>query len=171
MRYSDKMYSLAFEFLERRPFYYMLDDMMFAFRSRKTGQEVYCCILGNLGDYYALSAYIGNEGLQSYYMVAEGDISETGICDPDTEYAIHSQNCVQCVYWDSENPDTQDGVLDEQIEGVLAYVERTQTNYFEYFTPFFLDILPFACQSTLTDPDRIAMMEEAMEVCLGTCAK
>lgn len=66
-----EVYQLAEKFKKIAPWKYMKDDDVFAVQDPDTGENVYCCVMGNAGQIFALGIYDGEEGIQSYLNLRE----------------------------------------------------------------------------------------------------
>jgi hypothetical protein len=89
------LYQAAVQFRDAAPWEWMYDSDMFGVQNPETGEIGYCCVMGNLGEHFALGVYLGAEGLQGYEKIASGEV-ET----PDA--ALHSQKCLMASFEDRE---------------------------------------------------------------------
>ena len=58
------LFAAADAFKEAKCWEWMYDDDTFGVMDPESGEIVYCCIMGNLGELYALGAYLGAAGLK-----------------------------------------------------------------------------------------------------------
>ena len=75
-----KLYESAMEFKKLGPWEWMHDSDIFGVKNPANGEIGYCCIMGNLGEHYALSVYLGTEGLEGYFSL----LNNEGLEDPKT---------------------------------------------------------------------------------------
>lgn len=87
-----------------KPWEWMYDSDLFGVQDPVTGKIGYCCVLGNLGEHYALNVYMGPEGLSSYY-----EMLEFGEDDP--MMAGLRQNCISVSFEDRDALSDQDRKL------------------------------------------------------------
>ena len=69
---SDKLYKLAFEFKKLKLWKVLNETQIFGVKT-DSGEILYCVILGELGEHFALLVYPGVEGLDSYRKLFESD--------------------------------------------------------------------------------------------------
>lgn len=86
------LYEAAAEFRKIESWRWMEDSQVFGVQNPETGEIGYCCVLGSLGELFALVVYLGTEGLQTHLKVQSGEIT------PGGEDALHSQKCLIATY-------------------------------------------------------------------------
>ena len=96
------LYEAARDFMEIRPWTWMLDSDLFGVQYPQNGEVGYCCIMGELEQVFALAVYLGSEGLEGYMRMQSGEI---GMNDPDV---FHLQNCLMASFEDRASLDRQD---------------------------------------------------------------
>lgn len=60
------LYQAMAEFKNMRPWEWMHDDDVFAVQNPVHGELGYCCIMGALGEVFALGVYLGSDGLEIF---------------------------------------------------------------------------------------------------------
>jgi hypothetical protein len=97
------LYQAAVAFRDLAPWEWMYDSDMFGVQDPASGEIGYCCVMGNLGEHYALGVYRGSEGLEGYRKIASGELSP-----PDATALLHYQKCLMASFEDREYLDRQD---------------------------------------------------------------
>ncbi|KJR48077.1 hypothetical protein UF75_1550 [Desulfosporosinus sp. I2] len=72
----------------------MYDDDIFGVVDPETGETAYCCIMGNVGENFAVAGYLGPEGLSGILGLFSGEI------DPDESESMFIQKCLMCSFED-----------------------------------------------------------------------
>lgn len=121
------LYQAAIAFKEAACWEWMLDSDLFGVNNPEDGEIGYCCVMGNLGEHFALGVYRGAEGLASYMRVADSDPDEP---DPDV---LLGQQCLMASFEDRELLDTRDR---EQIKAMgLKFRGRNAWPQFRSYEP------------------------------------
>ena len=151
---SDIMYQLAFRFRERKMWKTLSDTDLFAVRF-SDGEIGYCCVMGMLGEHFALAVYPGQDGYASYCYTMD---YATDHDVPDTELIV-SQNCIQCSF------ENKAMLAEREVEDVQRYAAETGRtlrgrNAFPQFVKYSPGRYPwhFDCRQ---DEDRICEALEA----------
>ncbi|MBX0329375.1 hypothetical protein K2Z83_17025 [Oscillochloris sp. ZM17-4] len=121
------LYAAAVQLKALEPWEWMLDDDIFGVRDPETQQIGYCCIMGNLGEHFALAVYLGDEGLRGYLQIQSGAFEENPI------EALFSQLCLQVSFEDREML-TKDERAQIKALG-LKYRGRNAWPSFRNYTP------------------------------------
>ncbi|MDP3062522.1 MAG: SEC-C metal-binding domain-containing protein, partial [Chloroflexota bacterium] len=97
-----RLYQAAVAFRDLAPWRWMEDDGLFGVTDPETGVVGYCCIMGALGEAFALGLFPGSEGLASFLRLATGQVEQG-----DFE-AITSQRCLLASFEDRRALDKRD---------------------------------------------------------------
>lgn len=81
---------------------WMYDSDIFGVRNSETGETGYCCVMGNLGELFALGVYLGREGLEGYLRMQSGIIGEG---DPEI---LRYQKCIMVSFEDRKDLNARD---------------------------------------------------------------
>ncbi|VFU19354.1 Tryptophan synthase beta chain (modular protein) [anaerobic digester metagenome] len=120
------LYEAATAFKEARCWEWMDDDDLFGVMDPETGLIAYCCIMGRLGEHYALGAYLGPQGLESIYDLMEG----SGDFSPDL---MLSQKCLMASFEDREYINKRDRAVINELG--LKFRGRGQWPLFRSYEP------------------------------------
>ncbi len=90
-----ELYNAAIKFKELGCWNWMGDSDIFGVQNPVTGEIGYCCVMGRLGEHFALAVYLGTEGLEGYLKIKSG-VSPSS-CD-----ALHLQKCLMASFEDRE---------------------------------------------------------------------
>jgi len=90
------LYDAAREFKKIESWNWMWDSDIFGVQNPVSGEIGYCCIMGKLGEHFALAVYLGTEGLEGYSKVQLEEV------DPYSIDAFHLQKCLMASFEDRE---------------------------------------------------------------------
>jgi hypothetical protein len=94
------LYLAAVDFKNTRPWEWMFDDQVFGVQNPVSGEIGYCCVMGALGEVFALGVYLGSDGLEVYKQMQSGKIG------PEEVY--YQQRCLLASFEDREELDKGD---------------------------------------------------------------
>lgn len=117
MMTRDKLYDMAFRYKKAGLWKKLWDTEIFAIRL-KSGDIGYISVMGKNSEYCALGIYIGEEGFQSYRIIA----NMGGYVMFDSEFIEHEmllqQKCLQVALLG------KDELMEEEVEEVRDYAKR-----------------------------------------------
>ena len=90
----EELYKAAIEFKEIGAWNWMWDSDVFGVKNPVNGEIGYCCVLGGIGEFFALAIYLGTEGLSDYLRVQSGEI------DVDNKDALYLKKCLVASFGD-----------------------------------------------------------------------
>ena len=122
-----KLYSAAVEFKETACWEWMLDDDLFGVQDPVSGEIGYCCVMGYLGEHFALGVYLGTEGLESYMKIRSGEIA------PGDMRAHVIQKCLMASFEDREFLTNEDRAIIKKLG--LRFRGRNQWPLFRIHEP------------------------------------
>jgi hypothetical protein len=96
------LYDAALAFRDLAPWRFLYDDQLFGVKDPATGQTGYCCVLGTLGEVFALCVYRGSEGLALYQSI------QSGIIGPGDDEIIAGQNAILAEFADRPDLEKED---------------------------------------------------------------
>lgn len=96
-----ELYDAAAEFRDLKPWELMSSGDLFAVKNPEDGEIAYCCIMGELGEVFSLTAYLGSDGIRGYLEI----VNDTNGVNPE---AMHIQNCLMASFEDRDSLDKQD---------------------------------------------------------------
>jgi hypothetical protein len=82
------LYDAAIAFRKIEPWEWMKETDIFGVQNPQTGEVGYCCIMGEIGEMFAIAVYLGTEGLEGYLSISRGQIK------PDNPDSLFIQNCL-----------------------------------------------------------------------------
>ncbi len=96
------LYDAAVEFRNLAPWEWMYDSDLFGVQNPVDGEVGYCCVMGNLGEHFALGVYQGTEGLEGYLKIQSGEPESPEIA------LLHYQKCLMASFEDRALLERQD---------------------------------------------------------------
>lgn len=121
-----KLYEAAIEFKNMRPWLWMSNGDIFGVKNPEDGVTAYCMIMGQMGEGYGITAYIGEEGLQGYFEMMEN------IMEGNPE-SIHKQNCLMASFENREFLDKEDLKVIKELG--YSFRGKNEWPVFRYFEP------------------------------------
>jgi len=97
-----ELYEAARDFMNLKPWTWMSDSNLFGIQNPENNEIGYCCIMGKLGEFFALAVYLGQEGLDGYLRIQSREID---IDDPDI---MHVQKCLMASFEDRGDLEKED---------------------------------------------------------------
>ncbi len=112
----DQLYSAAYRYKKTGLWRKLWDSDVFAV-ALSDGQIAYISVMGKAGTFCALGVYIGEDGFQSYRLVAGDAGGAEGVSGYDQFESYLQQNCLQMVLGN------KDELKPEEVEEVRAYAK------------------------------------------------
>lgn len=128
------LFEAATAFKEARCWEWMYNDDLFGVMDPETGEIAYCCIMGELGEQYALGAYLGSEGLQSVLDMMEGP-------DKLSTDLFFIQKCLMASFENREDLEKEDRAVIKEL-GLKFRGEKQWPQFRSYepgLYPWFID--------------------------------
>lgn len=126
------LYRAAADFKQIAAWEWMYDSDLFGVRDPASGEIGYCCVMGNLGEHFALGVYLGTEGLNGYLMIAAGELAGNAFS------ILHHQKCLMASYEDRDLIEKQDLAVIKALG--LKYRGRNAWPQFRSYEP---DLVPW----------------------------
>ncbi len=95
------LYDAAVTFKQIECWTWMLDSDLFGVQNPETDEIGYCCVLGNLGEVFALAVYLGTKGLEGYRQMQTGMLRSA-------DAVLHVQLCLMASFEDRNELDKRD---------------------------------------------------------------
>lgn len=159
---NEKLYDLAFKFKKTKLWNQLSDTDLFAL-PLSNGETGYVCIMGQLGDHFALALYVGNEGLDSYRNIAEFELART-----EAEYneIMVSQNCIQCAF------ESKSDLAPQELEELYGYAKAHGITFKgKNAYPQFKVYRPYRFPWFLRDEEDRQLLYEALSAALALADK
>jgi hypothetical protein len=151
------LYQAALEFRGIEAWTWMYDSDIFGVQDPATGEIGYCCVMGNLGEMFALAVYLGSEGLESYMRVAS-DLAE----DPSEGLeAVLEQKCLMASFGARKGLTAEDRQVIKDLG--LKFRGRTAWPLFRSYRP--------AYHPWYLTADEARFLTLALQQARGTCVR
>ncbi len=121
-----ELYKAADAFKKAKCWEWMYDNELFGVMDPETKEIAYCCIMGWLGEVFALGAYLGEEGLDSLQDIWAGE-------DEHSPDLFFQQKCLMASFEDHVYLDDQDRALIKELG--LKYRGEKQWPMFRSLEP------------------------------------
>jgi hypothetical protein len=130
------LYDAAIKFKGASCWDWMYDDNIFGIQNPHTREIGYACIMGNLGELYALNVYLGADGFAGYKRILEQ------MDDENDDFSImHHQHCLQAAFVDRQELAKEDlqiiKNLGYRFRGADAWPQFR--NYYPAYFPWYLE--------------------------------
>jgi hypothetical protein len=103
------LYQASADFKKVAAWEWMYDSDLFGVQNPADGEIGFCCVMGNLGEHYALGVYLGSEGLASYLYI------QSGAVEPPDMSVLFIQKCLMASYEDRELLEQPDRALIKEL--------------------------------------------------------
>ncbi len=158
----DELYDTALRFKKVKLWNKLYDTDIFAVKL-SNGEIGYCSITGNSGEYYALSLYIGEKGLSSYYRILDPQYSQN---DEALFECMISQECLQICF------DNKDGLRLADLNSVQDYAKRNGVNLRgAHSYPAILRMNSYCMPWYVEDKKEYGLLREALEAAIFVSEK
>lgn len=101
------LYNEAIAFLKLAPWEWLDDTDLFGVQDPESSEIAWCSVMGGLGQFYALGAYLGSEGLETYLRLANGKASQ--------EDALFQSRMLMVSFEDRNSVDEEDRKIIKQL--------------------------------------------------------
>ncbi len=157
---SDKLYGLAFEYKKTKLWNHLSDTQVFALEL-SGGRVGYISIMGRAGGHCALGLFIGDEGFNSFRVIAQAD----PIMMSQLEFHEHliQQTCLQCIF------EGKDGLTKEEREDARRYarshgIRISGRNAYPHFMKYQPNYFPWQLQTEQEMDDLSEALSAALQV-------
>ncbi len=152
------LYQAALEFKEIEAWTWMYDSDVFGVQDPVSGEIGYCCVMGALGEIFALAVYLGSEGLASYFRIADQSSQSEDMLEM-MEIAL-SQKCLMASFGARKELTDQDRQVIKSLG--LKFRGKTAWPLFRSYCPAY-----FPWYLTADEAKFLTLaLQQAKEVCL-----
>jgi len=123
------LYQAALEFKEIEAWTWMYDSDVFGVQDPVSGEIGYCCVMGALGEMFALAVYLGSEGLESYMRIA----SEPPLVSTEALEIMLLQKCLMASFGSRDELTKEDRQVIKRLG--LKFRGRTAWPLFRSYRP------------------------------------
>ena len=154
MREWKDLYDAAIAFKSAACWNWMWDSQLFGVLNPETEEIGYCCVMGELGEHFALGVYLGTDGLQGYLsLYAHDDL-------PEPMVALHAQKCLMASFENREDLQREDRQTINELG--LRFRGRQAWPLFRSFRPGYHPWFVTAAEARFLT----AALRQALDVCL-----
>lgn len=121
------LYNAALEFKKIKCWEWMLDSDIFGVQDPVSNDIGYCCIMGNLGEHFALGIYLGTDGLETYLKIQRGEVTEGSF------ETLTSQKCLMVSFEDRDMLSPEDREIIKNLK--LQFRGRNEWPLFRSYYP------------------------------------
>lgn len=147
------LYRAASAFRKAAPWEWMDDDELIGVQDPVTGKTGYCCVLGAMGEVFALLVYMGEEGLDMHLKLQNNEIAQD---DPDLMFM---QDCLIASFENKGYLDKEDIQIIKRLN--LSFRGRNAWPMFRRHKPGYFPWHPDRNEALFLT----AALEQSMEVC------
>lgn len=122
-----RLYDAAQRFKTMACWEWMYDSDIFGVQNPRTRDIEYCCVMGNIGQFFALAVYPGSAGLDVLHAFRSGRIG------PDIEETMFVQNCLMVSFGNREDLKARDHEVIKQLG--LKFRGRHNWPLFRKYSP------------------------------------
>ena len=157
---SDELYDKAYAFQKTELWNTLYDMDMFTVRM-DDGETGYCSVMGMRGEHFALSLYMGDSGLASFYTIANSADAED-MSEADYAELLYSQDCIQCSF------ETKQDMFPDELTWMKAYAEKRGLSFrgrgrkYVHFASFKPGYAPWYVK----DEKELSYIEQALDAAL-----
>lgn len=149
------LYEAAVEFRKIEPWRWMEDSDIFGVQDPRSGEIGYCCVMGALGEVFAMAVYLGTKGLNGYRLIQKGTVK------PGNPDSLFIQNCLMASFEDREFIEKEDRAIMKALG--LKFRGSNEWPLFRSYRPGYF---PW-----FLDRDEVLFLTIALQQALDVCAR